>query len=54
MDAESAATNLPSSASYHVWELSNEVPYEIVPKGASKIWQVKVESSTFIKWIKEF
>ena len=35
----------------HVWELYNVLLYDPVPKGVSKIQPVKVESSTFIKWI---
>ena len=33
----------------HVWELSNEVLYDPIPQGVSKIPQVKVERSFFIK-----
>ena len=29
----------------HTWDLSNEVLYDPVPQGVSKIWQVKVEKS---------
>ena len=36
---------------YHIWELSNEVLYDSVLKGVSKIQQVKVEHSTFTKSI---
>ena len=31
----------------HIWELSNEVMYDPVPKGVQKIWQVKAETSKF-------
>ena len=39
----------PLTHLYHIWELSNMVLEDPVPKGVSKIQQIKVESSTFIK-----
>ena len=43
-DARSAPTLLFHK--YHIWELSNEVIYDPLPQGVSKvkIWQVKVEN----------
>ena len=34
---------------YHTWELSNEVLYDLIHQEVSKVHQVKVETSTFIK-----
>ena len=34
---------------YHIWELSNEVLYDPVPKRVSKIQKIKNESSSFIR-----
>ena len=32
---------------YHIWDLSNMVLYDPAPRGASKIWQVKVKTPKF-------